>query len=232
MNEVRRRIFKRFMYSPKLKYNEIWDKELCRSNVFDYHLKQLVQEDVVRKEGEHYLLTPKGVRLISELDGEKIELGNKPIVCVFVLGEKDGKYLLNIRRKQPFIDLLGIPGGKVEFGTGLQEQAEREFMEETGLSGDMKLRYVVNFITHEGDSTSHHMTGFYYLATDLRGELIEKTREGENLFLSVDEMDGHRKYPDMPGNIEAITSSGDGIVFREAHRYVEDGEFVKIEYVE
>lgn len=47
--------------------------------------------------------------------------------------EYRGKVLLVKREKAPFKGLWCIPGGKVEFGESLQQAAEREILEETGI---------------------------------------------------------------------------------------------------
>jgi 8-oxo-dGTP diphosphatase len=47
---------------------------------------------------------------------------------------KDEKILLVKRLKAPHKDLWAIPGGSVELGETLQETAEREIHEETGLT--------------------------------------------------------------------------------------------------
>ena len=56
-----------------------------------------------------------------------------PVVGVGALVEHNAKVLLVKRGEPPFKGLWCIPGGKVHFGESLQEAAEREILEETGI---------------------------------------------------------------------------------------------------
>ena len=49
---------------------------------------------------------------------------------------KDGKVLL-IQRAQPPLGLWSLPGGKVEFGETALAAAERELLEESGVTADL-----------------------------------------------------------------------------------------------
>ena len=57
-----------------------------------------------------------------------------PRVAVGAVVFKDGKVLMVRRGKPPAKDQWAIPGGSVELGETLQDAAEREILEETGIS--------------------------------------------------------------------------------------------------
>ncbi|MDO9528191.1 MAG: NUDIX hydrolase [Syntrophales bacterium] len=63
----------------------------------------------------------------------KREYPDSPRVGVGAIVLKDGKVLLVKRGIPPSKGLWAIPGGSVELGETLQEAAEREILEETGL---------------------------------------------------------------------------------------------------
>jgi len=140
MNEIEKHILKKFMYNSKLQYNEIWDK-FCESNKFNYHLQKIIKSDLLEKKGDFYSLTSLGRHHISSLDGITFNQNLKPIVCAFILcyEPKENKVLMNLRKKQPFLDYLGIPGGKIDFGVETKKQAEIELLEETGISAKLEL---------------------------------------------------------------------------------------------
>jgi len=233
--EIQKQILKKFMYNKDLKYNEIWNKEIP-SNKFNYHLQSLITRNIIEKKEETYRLTDTGIHVISSLDGVEISQKKKPILCAFVMGydEKENKILVNIRKKQPFLNYLGIPGGKVELGKTIEEQAKEEFLEETGLEGELKLKLIMNLITinEETNNANHHVTGFFYLATNLKGKLIEKNREGENLFLEQKECNKYPRYPDFDYFTTKLLDESKELIFKEAKRFVKDEEFTKIEFID
>jgi len=57
-----------------------------------------------------------------------------PRVGVSVLCHRDGRALLIKRGKEPYKDHWSLPGGLVELGETLLEAAERELLEETGVT--------------------------------------------------------------------------------------------------
>ena len=59
---------------------------------------------------------------------------NRPLVAVGAVVFKENKVLLVLRAKPPAENHWTIPGGSVELGETLQEAAEREIREETGLT--------------------------------------------------------------------------------------------------
>ena len=57
-----------------------------------------------------------------------------PIVAVGAVVIHEGKILLVKRGKPPSQNLWAIPGGKIRHGESMQSAAEREILEETGLT--------------------------------------------------------------------------------------------------
>jgi len=62
------------------------------------------------------------------------EYPDTPVVAVGAIVVRDGRVLLVRRGQPPSEGLWAIPGGRVELGETLQEAAEREIREETGLT--------------------------------------------------------------------------------------------------
>ena len=62
------------------------------------------------------------------------EYPSKPEVAVGALIIKDEKVLLVKRKRPPAKDFWAVPGGKIHLGETLQQAAEREIFEETGIS--------------------------------------------------------------------------------------------------
>lgn len=226
-HEIELHILRQLMYNKGLSYNEILDKQFP-SNKFNYYLKKYVDEGFIKKDDETYSLTSDGMHLLSTLDGVTLKKKRHPIVCCFVLGVDGEKILVNKRLKQPFLGYVGIPGGKLDLGNDLLPQAQEEFLDETGLSGELELKVISNYVTYEGEDIAHHVVGFTYVARNLSGKLKEKHREGENFFINKSELLEHKVYPDIPKLIESCFI--EGISKISAKRFVENGEFVGIEF--
>lgn len=230
--DISKQILKKLMYNKGMTYNKLRDE--VPSNKFAYYLNKLVDDNIVKKNGEIYELTSEGIHLVSSLDGVDIVHKKKPIVCTFVLGVDGDKLLVNKRGKQPFLEYIGIPGGKIEFGSRLPEEAARELLEETGLQAEkLDLRLITNYRTYDKDSgeLTHHVIGFFFLAKELSGDLKAKDREGENLFMTQKEALSGKVYPDFEFFTTQMLSDRP-LEFKEMDRFTSNGEFVGINFLD
>jgi 8-oxo-dGTP diphosphatase len=94
---------------------------------------------------------------------------NRPIVAVGAVVFKEDKVLLVQRTKPPAKNHWTIPGGSVELGETLQEAAEREIWEETGLiikAGDPVYTFDVIIRDPKGEIL------FHYIIVDLAADYV------------------------------------------------------------
>lgn len=199
-------------------------KSLCSSSHFDYHFKKL-------KEEEYYTLTSKGTSIITSLDGVSLKETKKPVVCAFCLVQReDGKILMSIRNKQPFLGFLNIPGGKIEYGNFSHQDALRELQEETGLSCDTSLKIISEKITYnvdEENKVEHHIIGYFYLGTNPKGELLTQTREGKNFWMEAENLSHYTRFLDLDYLVPNILTSKE-IKITQIKRYRKEGKFIDI----
>jgi 8-oxo-dGTP diphosphatase len=95
---------------------------------------------------------------------------DKPRVAVGAVVFNNKRVLLVRRGQPPSEDLWAIPGGSVEIGETLQEAAEREILEETGVTiraGDP----VYTFDAIERDGTGK--IRFHYVIIDLSADYVK-----------------------------------------------------------
>lgn len=92
-----------------------------------------------------------------------------PRVGVGAIVIKDDKVLLVKRGIPPSKGLWAIPGGHIELGETLQETAEREILEETGIVIRAK-KPVYTFDLIERDDTGK--IRFHYIVVDLMAEYV------------------------------------------------------------
>jgi 8-oxo-dGTP diphosphatase len=102
----------------------------------------------------------------------------QPVVAVGAIVFKNKRVLLVRRAQPPSRDLWAIPGGKVEIGETLQEAAEREILEETGIIIQAREPvYTFDYIERDGSSQPR----FHYVIIDLIADYVRgETRAGDD----------------------------------------------------
>ena len=116
---------------------------------------------------------------------------NQPVVAVGAIVFRNNRVLLVRRAQAPSQNLWAIPGGRVEIGETLQEAAEREIFEETGIT--IRARepvYTFDYIERDGSARPR----FHYVIIDLTAEYVRgETRAGDDAaevrWVSAEELD-------------------------------------------
>jgi ADP-ribose pyrophosphatase len=107
--------------------------------------------------------------LKNRLSQQKNDYPCNPRVAVGAVVFKDERVLLVRRGQPPSEDLWAIPGGSVEIGETMQEAAEREILEETGITvraGEP----VYTFDVIDRDSAGK--IRFHYVIVDLAADYV------------------------------------------------------------
>ena len=99
----------------------------------------------------------------------KNDYPSTPRVAIGAVVFNNNRVLLVRRGQPPSEDLWAIPGGSVEIGETLQEAAEREILEETGITIRAgKPVYTFDSIQRDGDGKIR----FHYVIVDLGVDYI------------------------------------------------------------
>ncbi len=103
---------------------------------------------------------------------------NHPRVAVGAVVFKEKRVLLVLRGKPPAEKQWSIPGGCVELGETLQEAAEREIAEETGIVIQAKKPvYIFDVIERDKDGDIQ----FHYVIVDLAADYVSgEPRAGDD----------------------------------------------------
>ncbi|MBB3919413.1 ADP-ribose pyrophosphatase YjhB (NUDIX family) [Rhizobium fabae] len=83
--------------------------------------------------------------------------------------ERDGRFLLVLRRNPPSADMYAFPGGRAEPGETPEQTALREFYEETGISvRNPRLFSTYDLKTHtaDGSVSSHFLLSVFRVDAD------------------------------------------------------------------
>lgn len=119
------------------------------TNLYSYHLKQLLKTSMILKTENGYTLGVKGLVYVDRLNAERAFRREQPkIVTQLVIQNSDGNVLLQRRNKQPYIDLWTLPNGKLHMDdVSLVTAARREAKDKLGIeqetmrhAGDCYLR--------------------------------------------------------------------------------------------
>lgn len=221
-------ILKKLIHHPGLSFNQLWGRD-GESNKFAYHLKVLETDGLLKKSGSGYELTHLGKKVAAYVDGDSGKKSEFPIMGVIVVVEKDGKYLMLQRQKEPFYGYWGFVGGKLKFSQYLMEAAADELKEETGLECDLELKGLFSSKTYNDDSLSYSHQMFIVKGTNPRGKLLSSTREGINRWIPFAEIRSMKTFPNILKTIEIIQCQG----FRwlEADRLQKDDEFIDMRII-
>ena len=103
---------------------------------------------------------------------------NQPVVAVGAIVFRNNRVLLVRRGQPPSQDLWAIPGGRVEIGETLQEAAEREILEETGITIQAREPvYTFDYIERDGSE----LPRFHYVIIDLIADyVVGEPRPGDD----------------------------------------------------
>jgi 8-oxo-dGTP diphosphatase len=94
---------------------------------------------------------------------------DRPLLAVGAIVFKDSRVLLVQRARPPALGEWAIPGGSVRLGETLQQAAEREILEETGIHIQAR-EPVFTFDIIERDE--HGEVRFHYVIVDLAADYI------------------------------------------------------------
>jgi len=115
------------------------------SNLYSYHLKQIIKDGFVEKTDKGYRLTAKGLLYVDRVSHESSKPRQQPkIITMILLKNNKNQILLTKRNRQPFITRWTFPNGKIHLeDASIQSSAERELAEKTNLT--------LHGLSHVGD---------------------------------------------------------------------------------
>lgn len=136
------------------------------TNLYSYHLTQLVKSGFVKKIESGYTLDTKGLLYVDRLNADKLFVRPQPkIVTMLVIQNGYGDVLMYRKQRQPFIERWTIPNGKVHNDDeSIMVAAMREVQEKIG-ELDVQLQHVgdsyIRVRTAQADGTTTLAHVFY-----------------------------------------------------------------------
>lgn len=186
------KILTTLLFSPKSRFKEL-NTDCLETDSFSYYIRLLIKDGLIIKEGLFYSLTSKGKMAAGKIDTATHTVEKQPKVSVIIIPHKRvGKeelFLIQQRTKEPYFGYWGFITGKVRFGETLEQTAQRELEEESGLKGEFKFCYEIHEMVYDRALGGQLEDKFFHIMEvfNLSGNLLENTKEGNTKFVSAKE---------------------------------------------
>jgi len=133
-HEIQKHILSYLTYHKIARFRDLQPPKV-KTNLFSYHLKLLIKNDMVEHADDGYTLSILGLAYIDRLNDEGEFAYRQPKqVTMFVIQNSDGGVLLERRTKQPYIDTWTLPNGKLTIDDeSLHDAAVNEIYSKIGL---------------------------------------------------------------------------------------------------
>ncbi len=138
-------ILRELLFHPEANYAVMQKPTGLTSDHFNFHIARLVELGLVEKVSRGaYRLTVRGKEYANRLDTDNNTIERQPKAAVILAITRPGKngepeYLFQERLKNPYFGYWGLPSGKIRWGETIPATAEREALEETGLTADFTI---------------------------------------------------------------------------------------------
>lgn len=224
IHEFQISILRELLFKPEARFRDLKKVDVTNDH-FTFHVNHLIKEDLIIKTNGKYSLTDKGKEFANRMDTDalKLERQAKLTIALHPVRKKNGvtQYLVHRRLKEPFYGWYGSHSGKIRWGENPLASGKREFLEETGLTGDFTLKGIVHYHHFHKDGRLMEDKYFWvYRIDNPKGDLKEKVPEGENIWMSEKE---YRKlknvFADFDEVIEVI--NGKKLVYIDRTKFVE-----------
>jgi ADP-ribose pyrophosphatase YjhB (NUDIX family) len=131
------------------------------TNLFSYHLKLLIKNDIVKKTTTGYTLSTNGLAYVDRVSVVSKTVRTQPkIITMLVVQNSEGDVLLWRRKRQPYINAWTLPYGKLHTeDESIEAAVKRELSE--------KLMLTDQAVRHVGDCYIHVNTEGQLLSTTL-----------------------------------------------------------------
>lgn len=162
---VQKNIVRKLISLGKGKFSEL-KPERVESNLFMYHVNQLIKRGVVAKKDGFYELTTLGRAFVDRASLNRLVFRVQPkIVTILAVKSAKNNWLLLERTHEPHMNRIGFPSGKLHYGETLEAGAARELEEKAGLTrvtlqlaGNIAMR----FMDAGGKDTINHTIGYVF----------------------------------------------------------------------
>ena len=218
-HQVQMEVLRKLLFMKQASFSELLKATDLTSDHFNFHIKQLIDAGYLKKEGG-YELTRSGKEYANRMDTDEKVLEKQPKLSVLlIVADERGRFLSQQRLKQPFYGFWGRATGKVRWGETLEEAANRELVEEAGITADFRFAGVYHKMDYEknGDFLEDKYFMVMY-GIKPQGEL--RDIEGHhNEWLSIDELEAKDKVFESINDIVLFAQDNSRSLFEQKYYY-------------
>jgi ADP-ribose pyrophosphatase YjhB (NUDIX family) len=176
---MEKKILDLFLFSNRLKFNEIEKLTKIRSNKLAYHIKRLIAKNIIKKEGEYYSLSETSEYIIPYLSEKKAPL---PVVLIMIGNSK--KCFLHLRKKRPYESRLSLPGGRLILGESIQEATRRIMKEKFNVNAKFKNINSISLEQVRKSGKIIHSFILFLISAEADVNLVEVDKNKKNIIKS------------------------------------------------
>lgn len=174
-------------------------------NVFVYHLKALLKQHLVQKEGLNYSLSAQGLEYVDRLSTTMRHPRIQPkIVTLTACRNGRGEWLMYRRAREPFRGRVGFPYGKIHLGEGVQQAAERELFDKTGLKAAAVHLGEAYIAAYKKKELISHMLCHVFLAQNVEGTPYPESSIGECFWAKAQAVPENERFPGFSQLLELV----------------------------
>lgn len=190
LHDFQATILRVLLFNPGSRFTDL-NKVATTNDHFSFHVNHLLKEGLITKQNGKYFLSQDGKEFANRMDTDslKLERQAKLGVALHAVRQRNGvtEYLIHHRLKEPFFGWYGSHSGKIRWGENPQDTAKREFLEETGLTGDFNLKGIVHYLHFHKDGKFLEDKYFWtFKVENTKGKLKAKVEEGENIWMPTE----------------------------------------------
>src|SRR3989344_4878566 len=198
-------ILRELLFKPNARFRDLKTVDVTNDH-FTFHVNRLIQEGLITKSNGKYSLSDQGKEFANRIDTDALQLErqSKLTVAMHTVRSSHGKreYLVHHRLKEPFYGWYGSHSGKIRWGETPEQTARREFLEETGLTGDFALKGIVHYHHFHRDGRLLEDKYFWvYRVDNVKGKLKQIVPEGKNIWMSEKE---YRKLKNVFATVDEV----------------------------
>lgn len=185
-------ILRELLFQPQAGFTQMQKIAGLDSDHFKFHIQRLIELGYIEKvERGVYRLTTLGKEYANRLDTDKSKIERQPkSAVIIVLQDDQQRVLVQERLKHPYYGFWGYPGGKIQWGETITQAAERELLEETGLSATLEHKGVYHELVTEKESGNMLEDKIFHVfgGHNPTGSLLIEFEGGRNAWKYLDEL--------------------------------------------